>query len=649
MPMAKAQVKSESKNKKNTPASKSGAASVASSFSFIHQFWFQACFLALVCFVFYSNTFNNGYAVDDFLIIDKNEAIVKGIKGIPQILTTDVFDSYYRRYNADNRLGGGRYRPLSVVTFALEHQFFAKHKFVNGADPFTSDNKLVKVRHVNNVLLYIISVVVLLYFLRNVIFVAQPILAFLTVLLFAIHPIHTEVVANIKSRDELLSLLFITLTLLNAFRYSETKKWGNLVWALVCFFLALLSKEYAVSLLVLIPLLLYVCKISSVTQAIKSAIPFLGMFVLYVFMRNWFVPINVGNAENDILNNPYLFASASQKIASEITTLLRYVKLLVFPHPLSADYSYAQIAYSQFSDVAFGFSLLFHLALIVVLFYFTKQKSVLAFALAFYLFNLLLVSNLVFSIGATMGERLIYHSSLGFCMLLAYFMYWAYQKSKRGFMANFAATALVLLIVVLCGIKTIARNKNWESNSTLYRIDVLAAPNSAITNGNAGNAYLQMASIPNNANTKSELLNSALLYLNKAISIYPGYTQAYINRGNVFFQLGDLQHAKQDWDTAKQQYPTHPDLPELFGSYYINSSVKKGNEGKFNEAINELHLGALYAPKNTIILFNMGYYYNMVGKKDSAISTFQKIIDINPTDTLAVQCASFIKILKSAP
>ena len=648
--MAAKNTTSEKPHRKQAPAVKPLPTPKPQGASFLTHFWAQSLFLALLCLVFYANTFRNGYAVDDFLVIDKNEAISRGIAGIPQLLTSDVFDSYYRRYNANNRLEGGRYRPLALITYAVEQQAFGKTTTSATTNTTAGSLKLIYVRHVNNVLLYILSIMVLLYFLRKVVFPAHPLLAFLSVLLFAVHPIHTEVVANIKSRDEILSLLFITLTLTKAYHYVETKKTVDLLLGLLCFFLALLAKEYAVSLLAIIPLMVYLFKQETAGRSLKTVLPFLVVFVLYVAMRYAVVPFAGLQNDDELLNNPYLLATGSQKIATEIATLLQYIKLLVFPHPLSVDYSYNQIPYVKITDLVTWLSILFHAFLIAALVVLTKKRHVLAFALAFYLANLLLVSNLLFPIGATMGERLIYHSSLGFSLAVAYLLYWGYQQLKPAHTVKVSLVAGVLLVVVLCAVKTIARNKDWESNSTLYRQDVLAAENSAVTNANAGNAYLEMASLQNETTTKSELLSKSMEYLNKAISIHPGYTLAYINRGNVYFQQGNLERAKQDWDTAKQQYPTHPDLPGLYASYYINTAVNNfGSKGQYNEAITTLNKGAAIAPENTILLFNLGFYYNAVGKKDSAIYAFQKIIDINPSDTLAAKCVSYIDILKKTP
>jgi tetratricopeptide (TPR) repeat protein len=246
-----------------------------------------------------------------------------------------------------------------------------------------------------------------------------------------------------------------------------------------------------------------------------------------------------------------------------------------------------------------------------------------------------------------MGERLIYHSSVGFCLCVAWLLcQWAAKITPAAY-AQMGLVILVLLLVVLSGVKTVNRNQDWESNSTLYRKDVVTASNSAITNGNAGLSYLNEAPLQYNENARHEMLHQAMHYFNKAISIHPGYTFAYLNRGITFFEQGDLEHAKQDWDTAKVQFPDHPDLPGLYASYYINTSISLfGSKGNYEGAIAELQKGAALAPRDIIILFNLGYYYNLTGRKDAAISAFQKIIDLKPNDTLATKCKRFISILK---
>ena len=95
---------------------------------------------------------------------------------------------------------------------------------------------------------------------------------------------------------------------------------------------------------------------------------------------------------------------------------------MIFPHPLSADYSWHTIPYNSFGDALVWISILVHVAIVYYFFTLLKKRSWIAFAIAFYLAHLFLVSNLAMPIGATMGERLVYHSSLGFVMVEAFLL-----------------------------------------------------------------------------------------------------------------------------------------------------------------------------------------------------------------------------------
>ena len=179
----------------------------------ITSFRFQAIMLVFIGFVFYANSFSNEYALDDGIVIQNNDYVQQGFSGISKILSTDAYESFYRQMGAKQQLEGGRYRPLSVVTFAIEQQLFGSKEKVKPLDDVAG------VRHFMNVVYYILSIVLLFYLLRNYIFRENHLAAFVACLNFLIHPMHTEVVANAKSRDEILSFLFIVLTFISVFKY----------------------------------------------------------------------------------------------------------------------------------------------------------------------------------------------------------------------------------------------------------------------------------------------------------------------------------------------------------------------------------------------------------------------------------------------
>src|ERR1019366_3277597 len=108
------------------------------------NFKIQALILVVLGFILYSNSFLNEYCLDDGIVIQKNEYVQKGFAGIPKILSTDAYDSFYRQMGAQQELAGGRYRPLSVITFAIEQALFGSKETVKLPD------RLSFVRHFLN-------------------------------------------------------------------------------------------------------------------------------------------------------------------------------------------------------------------------------------------------------------------------------------------------------------------------------------------------------------------------------------------------------------------------------------------------------------------------------------------------------------------
>jgi len=553
-----------------------------------YGFTAQALIIGILAILFYGNTYKNEIAFDDNIVIVKNEYVLEGFVGIHDILTQDGYDSYYRQFNSANQLSGGRYRPLSLVTFAVEQQFFGaipKEK-VDSVLQQQMTNQLqgayekkmlreMHTRHIFNVLWFALSVIILLYFLRYIVFRDNLPMAFIATLLFTIHPIHTEVVANVKSRDEIMSLLFICLTFIFAFKYKERKKKWLLGTALACYFLAFLSKEYAITLLVLLPLAFYLFNGYTVRKSLLSAIPYGLVAVLYLLIRVQIVQPAVDNASANILNNPYAFAIGYEKIATEISTCLRYLELLFYPHPLSSDYSYNQIPYNDFSSPVVWLSIAIHLGMVFGFIYFFRKRNVLCFAIAFYLLNLLLVCNILFDIGATMGERLIYHASLGFVMAVAYLLWLGSERIKPAYARKIALVAFMAIVTVECGFITIARNADWKNNFTLSTSDLKSSPNSVLLNTNVAIALMNGSDSEKDPGKKNKDLRRSVALFSKAISIYGSYDKAYINRALAYFRLGMLDSVLPDLGIAVRLNPSYPQLPDIYYNLGIAFSINK--------------------------------------------------------------------------
>ncbi|MES2704215.1 MAG: tetratricopeptide repeat protein [Bacteroidota bacterium] len=586
--------------------------------AWLYDFKVQAIIVGLLSFLFYCNTYKNEYALDDTIVIVKNEYVHQGFAGIKDILTKDAFDSYYKQFNSQNQLSGGRYRPLSIITFAIEQQLFGAisktdvDSFITYGISFDMHTPAEKkflnqmhIRHMVNVLLFTLSVIALLYFLRYVVFRNNHIVALIATILFAIHPVHTEVIANVKSRDEIMSLLFICLTFIHAFRYQELGDKKNLIYSLVFYLLAFLSKEYAIAMMILLPLSFILFNRSAFSTAVKNTLPYIGVVAVYALLRLQVVQPMSAASDADILNNPYAYATEVEKLATRIATSLNYFRLLIFPHPLTADYSYNTIPYKDFSNIIVWISLAIHAFMVWLMFALFRKfmateeprvaipdttrytiigitmrretLAIICFGLAFFLSHLLLINNFIFNIGATMGERLIYHSSVGFCIIAAYLLYKGIEKIGSVSTGNAALVAVMVIGIGLCGYKVLGRNADWQNDETLFNHDIGISPNSVLVNANVASSLINMAETEKDEAKKKEDLRKGIAYYDKAMSIHKSFVSGFMNRGVAYMKLGMPDSAKANYDQVKALYPNYPKLYEIYYNlgvcYYFNKMV----------------------------------------------------------------------------
>jgi hypothetical protein len=406
----------------------------------------QLLLLFSFAFVLYGSSIGFDYTLDDAIVINQNQFTKKGLSGIGDILTKDTFHGFF----GENKqlVSGGRYRPLSVVTFAIEYAFFAENPAVS---------------HFINVLLYGLTGVLLFLFLSllfpdedeepakwlNVPFVAS--------LLFVAHPLHTEVVANIKGRDEIMCFLGLLGALILLWKYVQSKKVWALLLGLICFFAALLSKENAITFLAVIPLCLFFFTKESAKRITLLTLPFIALAGLFWLMRGHFTGGSMNMEVKEILNNPFLYMTTSEKYATITYTLGKYLWLLAIPSTLVHDYYYNQIPAMHWSDISVTLSIVLYTGIAFVAIKGMRNKGIAAFGAAFFIITLSIVSNLFFPIGTTMSERFLYISSLAFCLVAAYYLVKYSQHAKRNWLIPVLA-----LVLTLYSFKTITRSQACE-------------------------------------------------------------------------------------------------------------------------------------------------------------------------------------------
>jgi len=520
--------------------------------------WRPYIVFTILVFALYGNTLNHFFVLDDAMVITHNRFTQQGFKGIPALLKYDSFAGTLMTIyndlevdidplNGNAIVAGGRYRPLSLVTFAMEIGFFGKECTYMVGYNFLGNAFL---SHLVNVLMYLFTVCLLFLILNRLFppsstkkwYLSFP---FLAALLFLAHPIHTEVVANIKGRDEILALMGSFSALWFSVNYIDSRKVYHLVLSGVCLFLGLLSKENAITFVGVIPVTLYYFVNRTKKEIFITLIPLIIASALFLFIRSIITgPMDTAKVTN-LLNNPFVDATQSETFATIFYTLLLYIKLLFFPHPLTYDYYPYHIEITNWSNPVVIFSLLFYIGMgIYAIYGLVKKRDIFSWSIWLYLMPLSVVSNLFFPIGAFMGERFVFFSSIGFAVLIGWLIYTyipTFVRNER--ITLYVSIAVLGIILCLYSIKTISRNAVWKDNFTLITTDVKTSKNSAKGNYEAGGAFLDKAVQPDDKNKIPEYCYEAEQYFNHAIKIYPIYVDAMV-------RLGDL-HAMFSGDIAQ--------------------------------------------------------------------------------------------------
>ena len=192
-----------------------------------------------------------------------------------------------------------------------------------------------------------------------------------------------------------------------------------------------------------------------------------------------------------------------------------------------------------------------------------------------------MICNIIFDIGATMGERLIYHSSVGFAIAVAYLLYKGMEKIKPEPVGKFALVGLMTVMTVIFGYITIERNAQWKNDLTLFFHDIKVAPNSVMVNANVAAALIDKADFEKDSITKREDLVRGIALINKAISLHKTYVIAYLNKSLAYFKLQEPDSVQTSLDMARLYYPNHPKLPEM----YYNNGVTFYLHKQYDKAI----------------------------------------------------------------
>ena len=578
--------------------------------------------ITLVTFLLYFNTLQHEYSVDDAIVITENMFTQQGVKGIKDILTHDTFLGFFKVEK--NLVAGGRYRPLSLVTFAIEKEYF-------GDSPHTS--------HFINVLMYAICGIFIYLMLKQLFQNADDrikkwqLLPLLTTLLFIAHPIHTEAVANIKGRDEIMSMLFCSIGSWLLLNYlASGKSMLKVVLAFICFLLGMLSKENAVTYFLVIPLMYWLFRQSDLKGFIKLMVPLAGATFIFLILRQSFTHTSINKEVNEIMNNPFFGMSSSEKFATIIFTFGKYLWLLLLPLKLTSDYYPFEITVKSFNSIWVILTLLITVGAIVISVLQFKKQPIITFSILFFGLTFSVVSNLVFPVGTFMNERFLFMPSLGFCLIVAYgiirfsefLMKKENQTNNNPFhLAQFSLAFFSIIILCYSG-RTIARNPAWKDNFTLFMTDIHNSPNSAKMNNAAGGELIAQSDKDTNPAEKKKKTEQAKIYLKKALALYPKYSNAYLLLGNAYLK-GD-----KDYPAAFHYYKEGMLMYPGYTLAYNNMKILMGNWKDYPAQRDSILVYLKSSPKDPVPYYFLGSLMENLNKPDSALMEYRKALNLVP-------------------
>ncbi len=584
--------------------------------------------IAVLAAVLYLNTLSHKFAVDDSIVLNENAFTIKGFAGIPDLWKYDTFFGFFKEAGKDQLVAGGRYRPLTPTMFAIGWQFFGDSPFIG---------------HFFNLFWYALTCVVLYLVLLRLL-KDKPYryaVAAAAALLFTAHPIHTEAIANIKGRDEIITLLGSLAAVLfsfKAFDLGERGKPYNYLVAIV-FFLALTAKENAIMFLFVVPLMYYYFTEATMGKIIKQMLFFLVPAVLFLLIRGavigWVIKADVTEMMNNpylkIIGDKYIAFSPAERLATIMYTLGKYVWLLFVPYQLTHDYYPRHITMMTFGDWQVLLSLATYLGLAYIAFKSLKTKEPIGFGIIFYIFTLAIVSNLFFPIGSNMGERFVFMPSVGFCLAVSVGGYYLLKKVN-----GIAIMGLLGVVLALYSFKTVTRNPVWKDNYTLFKSDIVNSPNSAKLRNALGGETIAQAQKEKDPETQLKMYDEAIVHLDKAIEIHPSYKNAYLLKGNALYYKKDYEKAIATYKRCLELAPGYKDatnnLPVAYrdlGKYYGEQKQDLPNAVRCLEESYKLR------PDDAETVRLLGVAYGMGQNHAKAAEYFSKVVALQPTNAQA--------------
>ncbi|MFK7921607.1 MAG: tetratricopeptide repeat protein [Bacteroidia bacterium] len=570
--------------------------------------------LALIAGLLYAPSSKFEYAFDDDVYTQLNKVSSEGLGRVGDIFGKGTVYGF----SGENF---GTYRPITLLSFALEKspdQVF---------DPGRS--------HRVNIFLYALCAFVLFATLLQLLPQKPWMISFLITLLFVVHPVHTEVVANVKSREEILALLFGLASIWLLLGATGKRQWLCLVGSAAAYTLALLSKESTFPWVLVFPLVIWLFTERSLKSLLLQSSIFVALGLFFYYLRLFiFDPIPAGSGVSDTFINNFVMAGDTfgERLATMISVWGHYLGLLFYPHTLRPDYSFSQIPITNWSNPLVYLVLVAYTAIGLGAIWLVAKRQKLGFGLGFFLLTLstAAITPLLFRNVSALAERFLFTPSLGFCFALVLGGY-ALWQSVRPQAKPWLYYGLIGLICLAGIIKSSQQIPVWQNNQTVFTHSAQVSPNSFRAHLNLAEVVRTQAekTPPQNAQRKGIFQRSIASY-ERSLAIYAGEGNTWYNVGVCYQAIGQTNKAINAFNQALS-------LGKQKGASANNLGVIYFQSADYVRASNYFRQASEAEPNNPDHLVNLGSTYENSGDLSSALTAYRKALQLQPNHQRAQQ------------
>ncbi|CAG07292.1 unnamed protein product, partial [Tetraodon nigroviridis] len=561
--------------------------------------------VALLCFI-------NSY--DGEFVFDDSEAIVNNKDLKPTTPLMNIWSNDFWGSNLSSNSSHKSYRPLTVLTFRLNYLL------AGGLNPSGFHVLNIILHAAVSALMFDVFAILtggLAYDERGRMLNLAPKTSLLAGLLFAAHPIHTESVAGIVGRADLLCALFFQLSFLTyckAFRQgSGTDDRFSVQWVVVSILLcaaAMLCKEQGITVLVSV-----IFRTGLLTRLALMALG--GLSMLYA---RWRI-MGTGPPAFTEVDNP---ASFEENVFLRIVNYNYYyclnAWLLLCPWWLCFDWSMGCVPLiKSATDWRVVWLLLLWCFLIGLINQAlcspdSQRRRTLTLALVLLVVPFLPACNIFFRVGFVIAERVLYLSSAGYCLLLAYaFGHCSYHWSKYRNLLRVSVLALLCFYMA----RSAVRSHQWQSEKKLFASALSVCPLNAKVHYNVGK------NLADRGNT-----TAAIGYYREAVRLHPTYVHAMNNLGNILKERNELIEAEELLSKAVSIQPD-------FAAAWMNLGIVQNSLRKYEEAEQSYSNAIRFRKKYPDCYYNLGRLYADQNRHVDALNAWRNATMLKPDHSLA--------------